>query len=51
MIYMVAALTFGGDYALLLCAASYPLRELVRLIVIRNLNSRADKTVDASTVQ
>jgi|GEM_PF-3582326 len=38
--YMAASVSFGGDYALLLCAASYPLRELINLIVIKLLNAR-----------
>ena len=38
-IYMAIVLKFGGDYALMLCAASYPLRELVTIIVISILDA------------
>jgi len=49
--YMLAAVRFGGDYALLLCAASYPLRELVNLIVITLLNTRLNTGENARAVQ
>jgi O-antigen/teichoic acid export membrane protein len=38
--YLLASVRFGGDYALLLCAASYPLREFVNLMVIQLLERR-----------
>jgi len=34
MIYLLMSVLWGGEHALLLCAASYPLREGVNLIVI-----------------
>ena len=51
MIYMVIVLKFGGQYALLLCAASYPLREFVKIIVIGYLHGRKDKSPSIRTVQ
>jgi O-antigen/teichoic acid export membrane protein len=38
--YLLCAARFGGDYALILCAISYPLRELVNLLVIQFINAR-----------
>jgi len=49
--YMLAALKFGGEYALLLCAASYPLRELVKIVMIRFLAARINKGANAGVVQ
>jgi O-antigen/teichoic acid export membrane protein len=51
VMYMVAALKLGGQYALLLCAASYPLRELVRIVVIGYLAARIDKAANTGAVQ
>lgn len=48
--YMVTALSLGGDYALLLCAAAYPLHELARVIVISFLVSRKDKIRSATSL-
>jgi O-antigen/teichoic acid export membrane protein len=41
--YLLFAIWFGGRHALVLCAASYPLRELVNVIVITILNHRAQR--------
>jgi O-antigen/teichoic acid export membrane protein len=38
--YMVVVLKFGGENALLLCAASYPLRELVTMSAITYLGAK-----------
>ena len=51
MTYMVLVLKFGGDYALLLCAASYPLRELVMIITISYLSNQKNNTIERSTVE
>ena len=49
--YMLVVLKFGGEYALLLCAASYPLRELVTMSAITYLGARHRKSVGASEVE
>ena len=36
--YLLLSLNFGGDYALILCAASYPLREALNIVVISVLS-------------
>jgi O-antigen/teichoic acid export membrane protein len=41
LVYLVFVLTFGGDYALVLSAASYPLRDLLTLVVTVVLSRRA----------
>ena len=51
LIYMLFALKFGGEYALLLCAASYPLRELINIMVISYLGQRKNFNANAGTVQ
>ena len=38
--YLLLCLKFGGDYALILCAASYPLRELINVVAISMLSRR-----------
>lgn len=38
--YLLLALTYGGPYALVLCAASYPLREVCNIVIISILNKR-----------
>jgi len=49
--YMLASLKFGGNYALILCAASYPLREFVNMIVINILTARSKKNSEAISAQ
>lgn len=39
--YLLISVTLGGNYALMLCAASYPLREFLNLIVIKLIETRA----------
>jgi O-antigen/teichoic acid export membrane protein len=39
--YLLLSLTFGGQYALILSAASYPLRDLMTLILTLTLSKRA----------
>ena len=39
--YLVLSLKFGGEYALLLSAASYPLRDLLTLVLTLTLSRRA----------
>jgi O-antigen/teichoic acid export membrane protein len=39
-IYMFVSVIAGGEYALMLCAASYPLREFLNLIVIKVIEWR-----------
>jgi O-antigen/teichoic acid export membrane protein len=43
VLYLLVATLLGGSYALILCAASYPLRELCNLIVISFLTRRFSK--------
>ena len=38
--YLLACLTYGGDYALVLCAGSYPLREALNFTIISALSRR-----------
>lgn len=46
--YLVLSLAYGGDYALVLCAFSYPLRELVNMSMIvlldRVFEARAERS-------
>lgn len=49
-IYLLASVLLGGKYALLLCAASYPLRELVNVIVINALTRRFEADAKACPV-
>ena len=48
--YLVAAVIFGGQWALLLCAASYPLRELINLTIITVLSKRVGANAKAGSV-
>lgn len=50
VLYMTVSLKFGGAYALILCAASYPLREFLNLLIIQLLHSRAKDNAIANAV-
>ncbi|MCG8559849.1 MAG: oligosaccharide flippase family protein [Hyphomicrobiales bacterium] len=40
LVYLVLAVLLGGEYALLLCAASYPLRQLVNVVILAIISGR-----------
>jgi hypothetical protein len=42
--YLLLSLKYGGDYALILSAASYPLRDLMTLILTTILTNKAKRT-------
>lgn len=50
-VYMLVVLQYGGEYALLLCAASYPLRELVMISVISYLGAKHRRAENTGTIQ
>ncbi|MGI9383519.1 MAG: lipopolysaccharide biosynthesis protein, partial [Methyloligellaceae bacterium] len=40
LVYLLLAVLFGGDHALLLCALSYPLRQVVNVVILAIISGR-----------
>ena len=44
--YLTLAILYGGRYALMLCAASYPLRDFVQMIFVKAMERRNARSID-----
>jgi hypothetical protein len=48
--YLLVAILQGGEHVLLLCAASYPLRELIKMSIIAILSRKEEANAKPGAV-